>query len=48
MQRGSDPSKDNQNHLDKIFAMYEGNAVTLSTTGEYGLGEKQPDEDESD
>lgn len=44
--RGSDPSKDNQNHLDKIFAMYEGNAVTLTTDGEYGLGEKQPDEDE--
>ena len=36
--RGRDPDPNNQNHLDKIFAMYEGNAVTLTTDGEYGLG----------
>ena len=43
--RGRDPDKTNQNDLDKIFAVYEGNAVTLTTDGEYGLGTKQDTDD---
>ena len=43
--RGRDPNKNNQNDLDKIFAVYEGNPVNLTTDGEYGLGTKQDTDD---
>ena len=44
--RGSDPDPANQNHLDKMFAVYEGNPVQLTTDGEYGLGAKQSTDDD--
>ena len=44
--RGRDPDPNSNNDLENIFAVYDGSPVTLSTTGEYGLGAKQGSDDD--
>ena len=44
--RGRDPDPNSNNDLENIFAVYDGSPVTLSTTGEYGLGTKQGSDDD--
>ena len=44
--RGRDPDPTSSSDLENIFAVYDGSPVTLSTTGEYGLGAKQGSDDD--